>query len=153
MTAAVANRENVPWIILFGHRPIYSPTEQNNGIPSGQAAKVQAFFEPFLKQYEVDVFLTGHVHAYARTYPIYDNVVTSTSFVNPTAPVHVCAGGAGNREGVSKFPTDLPSWYAGGNDETYGFGTFAATADTLEWNYYLSNTGEQYDTFTIQKST
>eukprot|EP00339_Tiarina_fusa_P018157 CAMPEP_0117042574 /NCGR_PEP_ID=MMETSP0472-20121206/29639_1 /TAXON_ID=693140 ORGANISM="Tiarina fusus, Strain LIS" /NCGR_SAMPLE_ID=MMETSP0472 /ASSEMBLY_ACC=CAM_ASM_000603 /LENGTH=378 /DNA_ID=CAMNT_0004753849 /DNA_START=113 /DNA_END=1246 /DNA_ORIENTATION=- len=134
LSKAVANRANVPWIILFGHRPIYAPNEQSNGIPTGQASRVQSFFEPYLKQYEVDVFLTGHVHAYARTYPIYNNTVTSTSFVNPPSPVHVVAGGAGNREGVTQFPTDKPTWYAGGNDETYGYGTWVVNDETsLTW--------------------
>jgi len=152
LSKAVANRANVPWIILFGHRPIYAPNEQDNGAPTGRALKVQAFFEPILKQYEVDVYLTGHVHAYARTYPVYQNNVTSTNFNNPPSTVHVTAGGAGNREGVSAFPAQKPSWYAGGNDSTFGYGTFQVHNDSsLTWNYYISETGDLYDTFTITK--
>jgi len=151
---AVANRANVPFIILFGHRPIYAPTEQTDGIPNGYSAHVQSFFEPILKQYEVDIFLTGHMHSYARTYPTYNNTVTSTSFTNPPSAVHICAGGAGNREGVSKFPdSPMPAWYAAGNDDTYGYGEFQVLdQNTLMWNYYLSNTGELYDSFKLSKS-
>jgi len=152
LSKAVANRDNVPWIILFGHRAIYSPTEQDNGIPTGYAAHVQSFFEPILKQYDVDIYLAGHVHAYSRTYPIYNNTESGTGFNNPSDPVHIVAGGAGNREGVSTFPTTKPTWYAGGNDETYGYGTITANQDSLVWKYYLSNTGEEYDSFTLQKT-
>jgi len=153
LSKAVANRENVPWIILFGHRPMYAPNEQSNGVPTGHAGDVQAFFEPFLEQYQVDVFLTGHVHAYARTYPVYQNSVTSTSFNNPPSTVHITAGGAGNREGITAFPSQKPSWYAGGNDVTYGFGTFVVNSDTsLTWNYYESDSGALYDSFTITKN-
>ena len=153
LSKAVSNRANVPWIILFGHRPIYAPTEQSNGIPTGRSLDVQAFFEPYLKQYDVDIFLTGHMHSYARTYPIYNNTVTGSSYKNPTAPVHIVAGGAGNREGFSTFPDKLPYWYANGNDDAYGYGTFVVNNQTsLTWNYYLSHTGELFDSITITRN-
>jgi len=151
LTKAVANRNNVPWIVAFGHRPIYAPLLEKNNIPTGYSAAVQSFLEPILKEYEVDVYLTGHVHAYARTYPMYNNTVTSTSYNNPPDTVHICAGGAGNIEGISTFPLPLPTWYAAGNDIDFGFGTITATKDQFIWNYYLSNTGALNDTITITK--
>lgn len=153
LTAAVANRKNVPWIIMFGHRPIYSPTEQNNGVPNGYAASVQAFFEPYMKNYSVDLYLSGHVHSYARTYPVYNNVVTSKSFTSPPSTVHLFAGGPGNPEGLSTWGTPEPSWYAAGNDQVWGFGELVVNNQTsLTWNYYQSNTGNIIDTFTITKN-
>jgi len=153
LSKAVANRANVPWIILFGHRPIYTPTEQTNGVPSGRAARVQAFFEPILKQYAVDIFLMGHVHSYGRTYPVYNNTVTSTSYTNPPSTVHIFAGGPGNREGISKFPSTFPSWWANGNDQTYGYGDIVVNdMNSLTWNYYLSDSGALFDSITITKS-
>lgn len=73
LAQANANRDNVPWIIVLGHRPIYSPNEQRNGVPDGTASDVQNWLEPVFKEYKVDFFLTGHVHAYARMWPTYDN--------------------------------------------------------------------------------
>lgn len=155
MSKAVSNRDNVPWIVFFGHRPIYAPNQQVDGVPTGRAADVQTFFEPIMKQYEVDLYIAGHVHAYARTFPVYNNTVTSTSFSDPPSTVHIVAGGAGNREGIETFPDSKPSWYANGNDETYGYGTIVVNGENqLTWNYYLSDSAEPtvYDQFIITRN-
>ncbi|KAF4045786.1 Calcineurin-like phosphoesterase [Phytophthora infestans] len=59
---ADANRENVPWIFVGMHRPIYSVLISENDVPIAQTAKVQAAFEDLLLKYKVDVVLTGHKH-------------------------------------------------------------------------------------------
>jgi acid phosphatase type 7 len=141
-------------IVVFGHRPIYAQLLEQDGIPIGTSLQVQAFLEPILKEFEVDVYLTGHVHAYLRTYPTYNNTVTSYDYVDPPSTVHICAGGAGNVEGISTF-TDFPSWYAAGNDKDFGFGAFVVDEESgiLTWNYYLSKNGELADTFSITKTS
>ena len=124
---------------------------EKDNIPTGYSLAIQNFLEPILKQYSVDIYLTGHVHAYARTYPMYNNTVTSYNYNNPPDTIHICAGGAGNIEGISTFPQPLPSWYAGGNDIDFGYGTIQATQNTLMWNYYLSINGSMNDTIKIIK--
>jgi len=152
LSAAVANRANVPWIILFGHRTIYSPTEQDNGVPTGQAAQVQAFFEPYMQKYNVDLYLAGHVHDYSRTYPVYNNNVTSYSYYNPPSTTHIVSGAAGCREKLAEFPDTFPSWYANGNDSLYGYGTLTVYNDTtLTWGWYRSDTDALVDSFTLTR--
>ena len=51
---ATANRAQVPWIVVAGHRPYYTS--------SGGTASVQKAFEPLFLQYGVDVVFLGHVH-------------------------------------------------------------------------------------------
>ena len=60
---AVANRAQVPWILVAGHRPYYSSTGES-GIwdPSRPA------FEPLFLKYDVDICYWGHVHWYGHSY-------------------------------------------------------------------------------------
>jgi len=51
---AAANRANVPWIIVSGHRPLYSSGHENKN--------VIAAFETLLLKFNVDIFFAGHVH-------------------------------------------------------------------------------------------
>lgn len=61
LARAAANRAAIPWIIMLQHRPVYSSTKSESGshLPGGGFAAV---LEPYLKQYKVDLFLTGHQH-------------------------------------------------------------------------------------------
>jgi len=150
LAQANANRENVPWIIVYAHRPIYSPNEQKNGAPDGTAANVQAWLEPVFKEYNVDFYLTGHVHAYARMWPTYNNEPVQFDYNNPTAPVYLVAGGAGNREGLNTFGSDLPSWVANTVDYDYGFGAFTVWNNThITYNYYTATNGDLVDSITV----
>eukprot|EP00166_Cyanidium_caldarium_P006429 ctg_941.g368 len=63
--------------------------------------------EPLLYKYGVDVLLAGHVHAYERTHPVYNNAT------NPCGTVHLDLGDAGNREGAYiPWLEPQPSWSA-----------------------------------------
>ena len=63
--------------------------------------------EPLLYQYGVDLIIAGHVHAYERTYPIYNNTL------DPCGPVHILLGDGGNYEGAYvPWRDPQPSWSA-----------------------------------------
>lgn len=58
-------------------------------------------------QYKDDVYLSGHVHTYERSYPVFDwdvrlDLENATSPVlvydDPQAPVHIVNGAGGNIE-------------------------------------------------------
>ena len=53
---AVANRANVPWILVSGHRPFYSSSAEGLWPPS------QQWFEPLFNEYNVDIVYWGHIH-------------------------------------------------------------------------------------------
>ena len=58
---AVANRANVPWILVAGHRPFYSSTGESGVWDASRPA-----FEPLFNKYSVDIVYWGHVHWSAR---------------------------------------------------------------------------------------
>lgn len=64
-TLSNIDRKRTPWIIVTGHRPIYSSAfgySNSHGIPDGQSVPIQNAFEDLLVKYHVDIMLVGHVH-------------------------------------------------------------------------------------------
>ncbi len=58
------------WLIVAFHEPYY--TTQGVG---GLADYFQHNLEDVLYEHAVDVVITGHVHAYERTFPVYKGQV------------------------------------------------------------------------------
>lgn len=54
---------------------------------------MKAAIEPLLFEYRVNIVIAGHVHAYERTYPVYQNV---TDFKNGVT--YIVVGDAANSE-------------------------------------------------------
>lgn len=117
------NREQRPWIVTFGHRPMYCSNENGRdctrfntlvrvGLP------ITHFFglEDLFYKHGVDVEIWAHQHSYERLWPIYNYTVYNGSYTepykNPGAPVHFVTGSAGCREGQSEFPKNVPPWSA-----------------------------------------
>jgi hypothetical protein len=58
------NREKRPWIVVMAHKPLYCSSQKAPDIPI-----LRPFFQPFedlFHLYNVDIFITGHVHYYER---------------------------------------------------------------------------------------
>uniref|UniRef100_A0A6M2DZ18 Purple acid phosphatase n=1 Tax=Xenopsylla cheopis TaxID=163159 RepID=A0A6M2DZ18_XENCH len=125
------NRRDQPWIIAFGHRPMYCSNDNADdchrhdtyvrvGLP------VTHFFglEKLFYENGVDVYIGAHQHSYERLWPIYDYEVRNGSYeapyTNPTGPVHIITGSAGCEELHSNFTYELPKWSAF-RSEDYGY--------------------------------
>jgi hypothetical protein len=70
LAKAAANREMVPWIAMSIHRPMYC-SEDGVQTPGNQ---YQVAMEPLMLQYDVDIVIQGHMHAYERIHPVTDGV-------------------------------------------------------------------------------
>ncbi|CAN0394281.1 unnamed protein product, partial [Scytosiphon promiscuus] len=118
---AEANQERDvrPWIVVSGHRPMYSTEKADSeGLTSsGHSNRCVSAFEPIFDENKVDVYMSGHVHAFERSLPVLDNVpfvhgrgdggdedgddmaapLPSSKMVyeNPVAPVHIVNGAGG----------------------------------------------------------
>ena len=119
LKAAVLNRDNVPWIIVGGHRPMYSTAAQtlDNLIWVNATLHLRQQVEDMFHTYGVDLYLCGcvnglprcdtllghltvdacpwgcaacsHVHGYERMWPVYHNQTTQKSYVNPPIFTHL----------------------------------------------------------------
>jgi len=148
---------SIDWIVATGHRPMYSSAYGDidyEGQPYGQAYYIQQAFEPLFHEYNVDLFVAGHVHSYQRTYPVYQST-PQKSYSDPTATVYIVAGAAGSEEGLdTDYVYPAPAWSAMVYYEAYSFGVLSTSGSSeLSWSLYNSNDGALVDSFTITRST
>jgi len=155
LARAASERDVRPWIIVSGHRPIYTISGCNaDGSLKGQHLKTAAAFEGLLRKYKVDLFLAGHVHAYERQYPVY-NATRMGTYADPGATVHMVVGTGGDTEGHQSYDgKPRPSWHAEDNDTDFGFGVLKVTdAKTLSWQFLRASDGSVADSFTLTRSS
>lgn len=106
-------RSKRPWIIVFGHRPMYCSSRLDDdcskdynlirdGLPiSGQYSLEKLFYEQ-----GVDMVVEAHEHSYERFLPLYQGKIMNGTddvrdpYHNPKAPVHVITGSAGCKENL-----------------------------------------------------
>ncbi|XP_075976577.1 acid phosphatase type 7 isoform X2 [Anticarsia gemmatalis] len=130
------NRSKRPWIVLYGHRPMYC-SDSNDIDCSVEYTRTGLFglygLEPLLKQFGVDLVIWAHEHSYERTWPLYDNKVYNGSleqpYVNPGAPVHIVTGSAGCQERTDPFKKHPAPWSAFRSSD-YGYSRFLAPNKT-----------------------
>eukprot|EP00051_Salpingoeca_urceolata_P028294 m.486118 g.486118 ORF g.486118 m.486118 type:complete len:545 (+) comp24185_c0_seq1:153-1787(+) len=109
---ANANRHNVPWILVNGHRSMYcscdgdcnQEAEQQREGPwvNGTYGFEQLFFDQ-----GVDLFINGHEHNYERNWPTYKDK-TDQSNLEPKATIYIVTGSAGCRELHEPFRMKQP---------------------------------------------
>ena len=128
LAAADDNRKAVPWIIVFGHRPLYNGNcpkgecSPNVGGPlvtggcaqccvdpgkcsaccPGNASTVPAL-EPLFHAFGVDIYVGGHVHDYERMYDVWRGQ-TSRRTVDMRATTYITTGDGGSDEGTGGAP-------------------------------------------------
>ncbi|KAG7383897.1 hypothetical protein PHYBOEH_009737 [Phytophthora boehmeriae] len=157
---ANANRDNVPWIIVGMHRPMYDVDGcDDNGVPTEDNAYIQAAFEGLFIKYKVDVVVVGHRHYYERQLPIANSsaVLDGVSddykiYTSPQAPVHILTGAAGNVENLRAAPDGTAPWNAAHDYSHFGFSTLEANRTMLSWKYLASSDLSVQDEFVMYKS-
>jgi hypothetical protein len=154
-------RERRPWIFAAGHRPMYQGGTTNTAF--------QTAVENLFLKYKVDVYFSGHVHQYERNWPVYDGEVPSnddaTAYENPPFTTYLIVGGAGNDEMVKNLrtfkdptPTQIKAdpnygpWTAFRDTKHRGIGKVRIQdANTLSFDYVISETGKVFDTITLTR--
>lgn len=93
------NRALRPWIVVTGHRPMYTQFYVNEIIRVGNEFG-QGYEKLFYKN-GVDLMLFAHEHLYERHWPLYNRTVfkksgdQQASYTNPLAPISITTGSAG----------------------------------------------------------
>lgn len=116
------DRSVTPWVCVLMHGPWYNSNTAHQGMEEHVIMK--RAMEHVLFAHQVDLVLAGHVHAYERSYPVYNERVRKDGII------YVVLGGGGNREGLaSTFIEPQPAWSAF-RQAHYGFGLFRAVNAT-----------------------
>jgi len=124
---AVNLRSPRPWVIILGHRPMYSGNSSffasmllRYGLQCKDSSKKKCdatapcksgincaySIEHLLEKYKVDMYNSGHQHLYIRNLPIASSpsylyeVQDLGRYVNPQYPVYVISGAAGVSNGT-----------------------------------------------------
>jgi hypothetical protein len=84
------DRTRTPWIVVMMHIPLYNSNKASHWM---EGELMRRALEPVFYQYGVDIVLAGHVHAYERTYPVFNGTVDNCG------PTYINIGDGGNYEG------------------------------------------------------
>jgi 3',5'-cyclic AMP phosphodiesterase CpdA len=123
------DRELTPWVVVMMHTPWYSSNKRHHN--EWQTVAMREAMEALLYKYDVNLVLSGHVHAYERTYPVYRAVVRHDGIV------YLTVGTGGNTgEHHSEF-FDQPKWSAARDGTHFGYGQLNfLTRDQLLWTWH-----------------
>ena len=93
LMVANQNRDKQPWIVLYGHRPLYCSSDSKDC--TEYALYYRYLIEELINIYHVDVVIQAHKHNYERTFPVYKGELMTESYVDPPAPVYFVVGTGG----------------------------------------------------------
>ena len=119
LARAQANRADVPWIVVHGHRSIYCSCDGDcgpdavkvrDGVPQADGTTLYGM-EDLLFKYGVDLFVNGHEHDYERSWPVY-NGTSDQSNIDPKGTIYIVSGSAGSVELHEPFTRPQPEWSA-----------------------------------------
>ena len=152
------DRSQYPWLIVFGHRPLYCSANMSSGVlPAfnkpciSQSQALRDNFEDLWYNNGVDIVIASHIHNYERLGPVYKNQSMTCEqqsqniCIGAEAPIFVVTGVPGNDESYSRnSPTPLPFSWA--RDEELGFSRLTIFNNThLLWEQVRSLTFEVSD--------
>jgi acid phosphatase type 7 len=151
---ASVDRKVTPWVIVGGHRPLYTVDDStSDGQPTGDPAHLAAAVEGLFERYHVDFYLCGHKHAYERSYPVYAGAVPNTSYTDPQHTVHLLSGAGGQDEGHDSYGARSGvGWSAVVDTTHWGHGVLSIRSATEAiWTELDAADGSAFDSVTIRK--
>ena len=155
------NRNNTPFVVVQGHRPMYTTSNENRDAPLRQ--KMLEHLEPLFVKNKVTLALWGHVHRYERFCPVNNFTCGSMGLEGEdweAFPVHIVIGMAGqdwqpiweprpDHPNDPIFPQAKRSLYRGGE---FGYTRLVATKEKLQLSYVGNHDGEVHDMVEILAS-
>ncbi len=109
LATANANRTQVPWIVVTGHRPFFGSLPKLPAVPGNCAACATAFYQTLVNN-NVDIYIGAHVHWYERLFPIDANGnAVANDYINSPGLIHITNGAGGAAEGAAQIQTTIPA--------------------------------------------
>ena len=146
------DRTNTPFVIVYGHSPMYSSNSYH-----GSEVELRTAVEQLYVDNGVDFVIAGHDHFYERTWPVSAEVVMDTGngfdrFARGEAPIHLVIGMAG-RSAYEDLDEPQPEWSAYRENSTYGWTRWVYDGDSREisMTFYRLD-GSIGDQFTLQEA-
>jgi 3',5'-cyclic AMP phosphodiesterase CpdA len=126
------DRTSTPWIVAMFHTPWYTSNAHH---PMSEGTAMREAMEPLFHKYRVNIVFNGHVHAYERTAPVFNDAI-ATEY----GTTHITIGDGGNREMyATPWVTTQPDW-SEFREFAYGFGQLTiVNATTAKWQWTRSS--------------
>lgn len=151
------NREQHPWLIVLGHKPLYSSAvdgdeeDTERDCSSEATCNIRSKLEDFFYEQGVDLYICGHRHNYERTWPTYRMKSFQQNYKNPKAPIYITIGAMGH-EYVTDSIVKQAVWSAfstsDSQKELYGK-LEVLNATHLMWDVYAASNNEKVDSVLI----
>ncbi|KAK4540463.1 hypothetical protein LTR36_009209 [Oleoguttula mirabilis] len=146
---AAVDRAKTPWVIVAGHRPWYISYANKSSAVCWECKDV---FEPLFLNYSVDLVLSGHVHAYQRNAPMYNDQPDPRELDNPRFPWYITNGAAGHYDGLDTLSTPYDNYSRFAQDTVYGWSRLSFhNATHLTQDFVASGNGSVLDSATLYK--
>ena len=165
---AHANREQQPWIVAYAHRPMYCThiandwnepwcTEDASAVRDGVAfdGGVRMYgLERLFHMYSVDLYASGHMHSYERTYPVYRQQIVSRNYSEPAAMFHLIVGASGCCNGMDTFDEGAVYPWSAARSDSYGYGVLNVYNHThIQWQQILDEDESVLDEVWVVKGS
>mmetsp|Transcript_9968 Transcript_9968/g.25719 ORF Transcript_9968/g.25719 Transcript_9968/m.25719 type:complete len:325 (+) Transcript_9968:4423-5397(+) len=125
------DRKVTPWVIVTGHRQLYSCAKRNKDIADA--------IEPLLLAKRVDLVVVGHIHLAQRTCPIFNGTCVDEADEHGfKAPVHAIVGHAGMTVSACTAERFGP-W--GWGSLQHGYATLEANLTDMRVKFYADCEG------------
>lgn len=129
---SLVNRTERPWIIVYGHRPMYSGNIVD--IPFNMKNRMRKAFENILLKYNVDIYFAGHIHAYERMSKVKNGKKDKNGIY------HIISGAAGCQEKPHDSDYLKHDYTEYSNYKDFGYGILTVLGNnSLVWKYYRSS--------------
>jgi acid phosphatase type 7 len=134
------DRQQTPWLIVGGHRPMYSSLVGVDLI----RVMLQLHVEPLLYKYHVDLNMFAHIHSYERTCPMYQQRCVSDGVT------HILMGMGGHDLSYGSYLDEPWSIF---HDIQFGYTHLSANRTHLNFYYYHTFADDQpADHFQLEKN-
>lgn len=128
------------WTILMFHHPVYSAEKSRDN------AKLRGLWKPVLDKHRVDLVLTGHDHAYARSgFNVPENVPEGTTARSEAGTVYVVSV-----SGPKMYSVGREEWMKRAAEKTQLYQIVRIDGDTLRYEARTA-VGDLYDAFLLKK--
>lgn len=155
--AAVQAHPDAMWRIVMMHHDIYGPGHHAD---SDECAKLRRYLVPVFDKFDIDAVLTGHDHAYARSYQMKGNETVKElqtqdgKWIDPEGTVYFTGGSASASKFYDWYDSSKQWWLASSFQErTAVYTVLSFEGNVLTVRAYRTDTNALIDSpYVIEKT-
>jgi len=144
-TLSAVDRDVTPWIVIGGHRPMYT----SEGPAPGDhllSLYMREHMDSMLAKHKVNLMLTGHYHSYQRSCAVLHSECAADG---KSGTVHVVVGTAGGTLDTYYNATWPQTDWSKQTFMGFGFSKVVANRSKLVFTYNATKTAQLLDSVTL----